>query len=601
MSTQIKRVILPLFALGLLLYFHALWAPFYLLDISKVVENSAARNPFAWHVIWNAARESFLTGFTFALNYYVHGLTPFGYRLVNVVIHIGVSILVYFLLLAVFKAEQGKRGSKKYPEHEVSLIGALLFLAHPVQTESIAYITQRETCLAVLFYVASVLGYIQWRIGGKTRNFVLSLLAAFAAFFSGKVAFSLPLVILACEYFLFQTPPQTKSDLRRIFVLISYFAASFAVLCLFYGADVLRHLIDSFPNGTHLVSDSDWANTKLHSFLTSLQLLFSPLHQNLDYGDKWIHNWDVLSCAALGLLIAVFGIGVLFARKNQPLGFGVFWFLLAFGMSSQSFLEPQIFSEHSLYLPMVGSSLVFSSVSVALIKNDNGKSRMVLWFLILSFFSVLTVLRNRLWNDDLKMWQDVVEKSTGNARALTELGQAYERRSDVTHAIESYQKAIDAKPEYSRPYFYLGALYENGQDLNKALEYYWGSLKRNEEDVQTFRRIAISYGKRGDLDRKIDFLKKALEASPYSSEVHYELARAYHEKRMFGNAIRHYTKATELDPRYADAFLYLGLAHRDQGELEKAKGMLLKALELNPGNELARASLEQMKLDSQKK
>ena len=109
--------------------------------------------------------------FTFALNYYFGGLNVFGYHLVNLLIHIGSGLVLYWFLLLTFRLPslRERYGSAAFP---IALFSSLLFLCHPVQTQSVTYIVQRMTSMAGLFYLLAMVLYVKGRLASGTRRYL---------------------------------------------------------------------------------------------------------------------------------------------------------------------------------------------------------------------------------------------------------------------------------------------------------------------------------------------------------------------------------------------------------------------------------------------
>jgi len=135
-------------ALGTIIYFKSFFSGFEFDDHVFVINNPAIRDLFNLKLIWDGFNTRFLTGLTFAFNYKVAKLSVFGYHLFNLVVHITTSFLVYNLVLTIFKTPCGSKLSFSDNAASIALFSSLIFLAHPIQTQAVTYISQRAASMA---------------------------------------------------------------------------------------------------------------------------------------------------------------------------------------------------------------------------------------------------------------------------------------------------------------------------------------------------------------------------------------------------------------------------------------------------------------------
>ena len=149
-----------LFLLGVLIYSNSLNGEFVFDDHDSIVYNPAVKslgNAFA-----GISGNRYLGTLSFAVNYAVAGLIPFGYHVTNVLIHVMNALLVYYLITLMFltPALSGARVSTQF----VAFSTAFIFVAHPIQTQAVSYIAQRYTSLVTLFYLLAIIFYVKARI-----------------------------------------------------------------------------------------------------------------------------------------------------------------------------------------------------------------------------------------------------------------------------------------------------------------------------------------------------------------------------------------------------------------------------------------------------
>ena len=189
--------------LGVLVYANTFSNSFHFDDFKSILSNPSLRNILDFKAIWNFWPTRFVTYLSFALSYHFSKLNVFGYHFFNLIIHLANALLVWKLTLLTFRTpllKDKKITSWAYP---IAFFTGLIFVAHPIQTQAVTYIVQRTTSLAVFFYLASFVLYVQSRLTDKKVFYAGSLIAAILAMFTKEMAITLPFMVLFYEnYFL---------------------------------------------------------------------------------------------------------------------------------------------------------------------------------------------------------------------------------------------------------------------------------------------------------------------------------------------------------------------------------------------------------------
>jgi hypothetical protein len=167
--------VLLIIMLSLIAYSNTIHVPFHFDDKNVIVENPIIKNlqfftepskakDFKGRFEYKIYKRRYIGYLTFALNYKIHGLNVPGYHIVNLLIHISNTLLIYLLVVLGFKTPLLKNSPiKDYSKH-TAVVTALLFACHPLQTQAVTYIWQRVTSLATLLYIVSLVTYVKWRI-----------------------------------------------------------------------------------------------------------------------------------------------------------------------------------------------------------------------------------------------------------------------------------------------------------------------------------------------------------------------------------------------------------------------------------------------------
>jgi tetratricopeptide (TPR) repeat protein len=525
--------------------------PFQFDDIWTIGENSIIRNlnyyaapakaridertaDYAKILNYRALISRYISSLTFALNYSVHGLDVTGYHVVNLAIHLASALLVYWLVLLVLASLAAGPGQYRplYLKNvsPVALLAALLFVAHPVQTQAVTYIIQRQASLATMFYLLAVVLYIKARLSvdanrksahaGKANiraaaYYLVGLLAAVLAMKSKEIAFTLPVMIVLYEI-LFFTGTARKRVVYLTPFLLTMLIIPVTLIVMGQGAGELQE--DTAMAATRLQTGMkrlDYLFTQFRVIITYIRLMFFPVGQNLDYDFPFYHS--IAEPAVLLSLITLLAVCAAAAwafwryRRTQPLVkvvfFGIAWFFIALSIESSIIPIVDVIFEHRLYLPSAGLFLALSFAVLLLIEKQR-QTRVNRAVLVLAGLAVLTLCgltyaRNSVWSDRVALWQDVVSKSPGKARGYNYLGIAQYEKGNLDGAIAAYEKSASLNPSYANAHSNLG----------------------------------MAYFEKGRIDEAINAFKNAIRLKPDHAEAHYNLGLAYGEKGLMQEAI----------------------------------------------------------------
>ncbi len=292
------------------------------------------------------------------LNYQLSGLNVVGWHIFNIAFHIANSFFVYLLISWTLNSRslEKKYGNKA---KQMALFAALLFAAHPIQTESVTYIISRTELLATFFYLAAFLFFIQWT---KKRAFVYYLGVFFSALLaigSKEWAVTLPAMLFLYDY-MFLSEMNVKKVLShwKAFVLAALPWGLLAYnLNLTSGSSVGFNV--STPSGITPVS---YLLTSFNVLWTYIRLLLIPVNQNLDYDypiAKTLFEFPTLLSFLGHVTIAGVSFWLYKKRSLLLIPFGVAWFYITLS-PVQSFVPIiDIIFEHRVYMPSIGFFLVF--------------------------------------------------------------------------------------------------------------------------------------------------------------------------------------------------------------------------------------------------
>ena len=381
--------------LGILIYSNSYKCSFHFDDKSSIFNNLTIRRLPDWNTLWTWNRP--IARYTFALNYHFTKLEVWGFHLVNLIIHLINSCLVFWFVLLLFSMQSLEKNLIIKHKKQIALITAFLFVSHPLATESVTYIVQRMASLAALFYLLSVILYIRARIWKKGKvvrvlMYVGSCISAYLAFHTKENSYTLPFSIMMIEiFFLHKKRFSINFKDYRVFLFLIGLLTFIVILVAKYAS---TGLFESLPPDEHnnyrTITPLNYFLTQFRVIVKYIQLLLLPFNQNLDNDFPLTNNFfEIGFLLCFLLLVGLIGFAVYQFNRNRILSFGIFWFFLNLSIESSFIVLNDPFMEHRTYLPSIGFFLVLSSAIYYIFW---GKYK----YIVISFFALMISINSYL-------------------------------------------------------------------------------------------------------------------------------------------------------------------------------------------------------------
>ena len=361
-------------AVALVAYSNTFHVPFHFDDRPNIVNNPNIQiKVFTWdhieRLVKNTYKETIrvFSYFTLALNYYFGGFNVFGYHLVNFLVHIASGVFLYWFLLLTFNLPslKEKYGSISY---KVALFSSLIFISHPIQTQSVTYIVQRMASMAGMFYLLSLVLYVKGRLttgrprilyfGGMVLSYLLGV-------FSKENVAILPLFIAVYEFYFFQKLDLSPKGRKILFGLAGALFIIGAFGLIVWGERYINLIIEGYQYRTFTMSERVLTQSRIVLYYLTLLAFPHPSRLNLDYDFPISKTILDPSTTLISILIitGLVGYSIWGARKKPVLSFLILWYFGNLVIESSIFPLEMVY-EHRLYLPAVGPFVLFSLVVI---------------------------------------------------------------------------------------------------------------------------------------------------------------------------------------------------------------------------------------------
>ena len=559
------------------LYSKSLNYPFLNWDDPKyVVENNAIRE-LTLARVYTLFTQTFVnlylpvTMLSYAVDYQFSHLNARGYRLTNLAIHLGNTLLIYFLILLITQ------------EWLPALAVALIFGVHPLQIESVIWIAERKNVLSSFFFLQAFLFYLLFTRADKNRLilYLFCFLFFVAALLSKATVVVWPVLIVAYDW--------THNRVKKLRGFLKY--APFFALSLIVGLattlvfrESMLHSEGGKPEAVGLIYHQ---GTFYHTVLTMtvvmvkyFKLLVFPLKQSILYEfppyRSFFHPHVLISF--LALTAAAYGLYVLY-KRDRKLFFWAAWFLIAFFPYSNIIPFNVFMQERYLYLPLVGFSMVFTE----LIRKRLGAFRTLIFlFFCLLVFVILNVRRQEVWAVPEKLWLETQAMTQGRHSAPHHnLGMQYLRKKLPDKAIPEFEKALQVTKD-PESYNGLAMAYEQKGELDKSVQYYGLVIQHFPHNAGAHNNLSIVYKKMGRYNEALAEIREAVTLEPMEPEHHNNLGTLLAKLGMMDEAEAAFKRALEIDPDDADGLYNLGMLYFAKQKFDKAVQSWENLLKLYP-------------------
>ncbi len=582
--------------LGIIIYSNSFNCSFHFDDTSSIVDNTAIRNISDIKSIWNYSNNRFVAYFTFALNYHYGKLDVWGYHLVNLMIHLATSIIVWWLTLLIFSAPVLKDKDISKHKKMIALFTALLFVSHPLATQSVTYIVQRLASMVAMFYLLSLALYVKARLIEK-RNlskymlFAGAMISAILTMLTKENAFTLPVAIFLFEIFFFKTKKfNVNIKDYRVLLLISGVLSFIVVMFLKFSSSIF----DTIPPGQgnlYSITPTNYLLTQFSVIVKYVQLLFLPINQNLDYDFPLSNSFfEIRTLLSFVGLLSLIILAVYLFKKHKIISFGIFWFFLTLSVESSIIPIKDVIFEHRTYLPSFGFFLIIIYVFYTFLWKKYQFIGIFIVTIIVIACSILAFQRNKVWEDDLTLWSDVIVKSPNKARPLNNRGLVYKNMKQWDKAIADYSKTIAIDPKYTIAYSNRGVAFSNLKQWDKAIADYTKVIEMEPKLVAGYNNRGSVYGNLGLWDKSIADFSKAVEINPNFKDSFFNRANTYGNIKQWDKAIADYSSAIKIDPRYIEAYNFRGFTYMNMQQWDKAITDFNKVIEIEPNYKEAYAN-----------
>lgn len=486
------------------------WDDNYYVTFNPLVRSMSSSNIIGAFTSFRVGNYAPVHILSYMIDYSLWGYNPTGYRLENLFLHILNGCLLYALTVRFFSSKQW------------ALFTALLFIAHPVQVESVAWISERKNLLSMTFFLAAFHAFIAYRNSDKKLFFYLSCIVLFSiACLSKSAAVVFPLIIVLYDLLL-TDKSATKLIIDKLpFMIIAALTAWTTILS--------QSSLESGGGITGLFGGllSSHIFTSLSIFPDYLQMLFWPFNLSALYTINIITTPDVTVVISLTLIILATAGGYLLYQKKNSLFFWYMTALICLLPVMQIVPLVTLRNDRYLYFPMIGIAVIAGYFADFLIRSS-GRSKLITISLLATILMALAAgsqARSQVWRDDITLWTDATIKQPGCAKAWDNLGEAYHNVSNLPATAEAYSRSIALDGDNLISLNNLIVTYAEMGLYSRGMPYAERLVLLEPSSYVGHKNLGIALFEKGRKTEARQQLEIALQLRPGDKEVLQQLAR----------------------------------------------------------------------------
>lgn len=557
-----------------------------------------------------------LTLVLFAMEVQLFGKSPLAGHLVNGLLYGLTTVVLYLLLLKLFRPSQGQARA-----FFIAMAASLLFAVHPIHTEVVANIKGRDEIVALLGSLAALYYSFRAYLENKPKLNLLAGLAFFLGLMSKENAITFLAVAPLAYYFFTRASPGVIVRQAAPFVVAAFvfLTIRFSVLGFGIGGPTMEMMNNPFVKleGNQYLpfTAQERLATVFYTLGKYLQLLAFPSILTHDYYPRHIGvmnfgDWGALVSIVLYLGILIYALRQL--PKKDPVSFALLYYLATLSIvSNLLFPVGTHMAERLMFMPSVGFCLLLAILGYRWVSNRAGEGKEPAFRHFSTVLAVLavaslayaarTVARNPAWKDNYTLFTTDIAYSPNSAKLRNAVGgelvtqsvnvqDPQQKNAMLTQAVEHLQQALRIHPNYKNAYLLLGNAYNYLRQYDQSIQAYQQALAIDPGYAEARRNLGITYKDAGkyfgeeqnELDKAIAYLNKAYEILPKEYEVLRLLGVAHGIKGNRMEAMEFFTLASQINPGNARAWYDLGTAHYNLGNEGLGAQYRQKAIEMDP-------------------
>lgn len=545
-------------------------------DTVYVLDNSLIKN-LSWEGIKTIFTTLQINGsynpvvlLSWGLDYLIGGEEAFYYHFSNLIIHLICSVFVYFLFI------------RLYQQKSLAFFAALFFNIHPMHISSVAWISARKELLYTLFYVISMLSYLNYLNSKRNRDYIFCFLFFVIACFSKGSAVTFPIILLLIDYFI-----EKKLFKNNLLSKVPFFVVS--LLFLYLGVKgqsdggALNDVMSIPWYHSVFVACYGYVMYIIKAIIPFKLSVFHPYPNTLGTPIPWFFYVCIIPIlATLFFVIKNF-------KKERLLCFGIgFYFITLFLVIQLIPFGSAVISERFTYLPYLGVFIVIIELFKKILNNTLKKQFIAGVLIVVSVgFCLLNHNYIKTFKSTYTLWTHVITQYPDNFKGYLNRTSYYTHFSKWELAMKDTNKGLSLNSNHSLLYYNKGYILENTNKVHLAITAYTTAIAKSKgKNKSAYLNRGVCYFKTNQYQKALKDFNNYILLNPQDPFVYYNIGLIYKNINQYKKALDFFDKAILLNHKNVHFYTNRALMYSFLGNYKKSISDYSLGIILEPNDEL---------------
>lgn len=508
-----------------------------------------------------------------AISWFVFGSNDWGHHLLNILFHLTNGVLVYEFVNRLFKNKN------------MANITAAVFLLHPLQLESVGWISEMKNVVSATFYLAAMIYYVRFSEHSvilskaknlkdasfvsitKDKNYLITILLFVLACLSKSSAVVFPLALIGIDI-IFNQKLSFKFLINKI--------PMFLISLLFGIINIKTQTADLFINHAHEFPFYERIGYAGFALVKYVEMFLFPVNLSVLY--PYPPNKILAFVIGFAFIVVLVALILISARKKNWTIFSLILLCLIHLVLVLQFLPfgEVLYADRYMYL-----SLMFFTLFAAKCLSFGEKNFVRVTYVLIFIFGTATFFRANVWKNSASLYSDILKKFPNSFVALNSLGAELMFQNEDKRALEYLNKAVAVSPQNYKGYYNRGLLYLKNGEANKALRSLNQALAIYDYPKAYVAR-ASAYYMLQDFSKAMNDANHVLKLDVNNSKAHFVLGNCYNDLNQLDKAINEYNICIAINDDEPDFYFKRAIALGKQQDFVSCINDLEMCLNLNP-------------------
>jgi tetratricopeptide (TPR) repeat protein len=533
-------------------YGHISWDDPEMVFKNKFVRTFDVKGLFTNHFVGNYIP---ITMFTHSVAWLLFENNDGGHHFINLMFHLINGVLVYQLSKRLFKNDL------------IANLGAIVFLLHPMQVESVGWISELKNVLSTTFFLAGTLSYLNFTERSKKIDYILCFFYFSLGCLSKSSVVVFPIALI-CLDILMQKKISFKFLINKIpFIIISI------VIGLI---NIKTQTADQFINLSHEFPFYQRFSFAGYAILKYFILFILPVNLSVIYPYPEI-NTAVFAVGYSGLIIII-ALIILFIKQKKYQAAAIILFVITNLILVLQFIPfgEVLYADRYAYVPLIGFAWL-----IGLILSNLKLPVSILSFVFIALFSVFSFSRSLDWKSAINLYEDINKKYPNQFLVLNSIGVESMFLNENEKALDYLNRAVSVAPRNYKGFYNRGLLYLKNNQPEQAIKSFNQTLELYNYSKAYVGR-ANTYYMLGDFPKAINDANFVLKTEENNTKAHFVLGNCYNDLNRLEDALNEYNICLKYNKDEAEFYFKRGIVYGKKQDFNACINEINICLQLNP-------------------